>query len=464
MAGGRALWDAAVSDLEAFLARCRGAVGPQHVITDPEITAGQVVDWTRRWHGATPAVVRPGCTEEVAAVVAAARAGQVALVPQGGNTGLVAGAVPLEQEVVLDLRRLDELGPLDVAAAQVTVGAGVTLAALQANLDGTGLAFGVDLAARDTATMGGMVATNAGGVHVLSHGPMRAQVAGLTAVLGTGAVVAANPHGLAKDNTGYDLAGLLCGSEGTLGVVTEVRLRLVAAPRARAEALLGFASSAAMVGALPALRATAALQALEAIPAAGLALVARHLGTVPPLYPPPPWAVLVEVAGDDDATASLAAAVDRLGTAVTATAVGTGGLGGLWVWRDRLTEAIAAVGVAHKADVTVPLAELASFLDAVPTLVGRVAPSARTWCFGHLGDGNVHVNVVGPPADDPAPLDAVYEAVVAAGGSVSAEHGVGRAKRAWMARQRGPAAVDAMRAIKAALDPDGILNPGVLLP
>jgi FAD/FMN-containing dehydrogenase len=455
-----------VTALDGFLQRCREALGERYVLTDPQVTAAQAVDWTRRWQGATPAVVRPGHSEEVASVVAAARAARVALVPQGGNTGLVAGAVPLDGEVVLDLRRLDELGPVEVAAAQVTVGAGVTLAALQAHLRGTGLAFGVDLAARDTATIGGMAATNAGGVHVLRHGPMRAQVAGLTAVLGTGVVVAANPSGLAKDNTGYDLAGLLCGSEGTLGVVTEVRLRLVPEPAERLVALLGFASAGAMVDALPALRATPGLHALEAVPAAGLALVAEHLGTTPPLDPPPPWAVLVEVAADRDPSPALAAVLDRLGTTVTATAVAADGPGRerLWGWRDRLTEAIATVGVAHKADVTLPPRELAAFVDAVPALVARVAPAARTWSFGHLGDGNVHVSVVGPSPDDPAPLDAVYEAVVAAGGSISAEHGVGRAKRAWMARQRGPEVVEAMRAIKTALDPDGILNPGVLLP
>jgi len=452
--------------LAAFLTACREAVGDRHVVTDPEVTAGHAVDWTRRWRGSTPGVVRPGSTDEVAAVVAAARAEGVALVPQGGNTGLVAGAVPLDGEVVLDLRRLAEIGRIEVAAGQVTVGAGTTLAALQAHLRGSGLAFGVDLAARGSATVGGMVATNAGGVRVMRHGPMRAQVAGLTAVLGTGAVVRANPTGLTKDNTGYDLAGLLCGSEGTLGIVTEVRLRLVPAPAQRLVALLAFASAAAAVAALPTFRAIVAVQALEVVPGAGLALVADHLGTAPPLDPPPPWALLVELAGDDDPAPALTAAIEQLGGAVRGSAVAADEAGALrlWRWRDSLTEAIAAVGLAHKADVTLPAAHLARFLDEVPAVVAEVAPEARTWAFGHLGDGNVHVSVVGPPAEDPAALDAVYERVLALGGSVSAEHGVGRAKRSWMARQRGPEAVEAMRAIKAALDPDAILNPGVLLP
>lgn len=450
----------------AFLAACREAIGDRHVVTDPEVTAGQAVDWTRRWRGSTPAVVRPGSTDEVAAVVAAARAEAAALVPQGGNTGLVAGAVPLGGEVVLDLRRLHALGPVDAVAGQVTVEAGATLAALQAHLRGSGHAFGVDLAARESATIGGMVATNAGGVHVMRHGPMRAQVVGLTAVLGTGVLVRANPSGLAKDNTGYDLPGLLCGSEGTLGIVTEVRLRLVPAPAQRLVALVGFESADAVVGALPILRATPWVQALEVIPGPGLALVAEHLGSAPPLDPPPPWALLVELAGEGDLAPGLAEALDRLGELVLGSAVAADGPGAerLWRWRDGLTDAIATVGLAHKADVTLAAVHLARFLDDVPRIVAAVAPGARTWCFGHLGDGNVHVSVVGPHAEDSAPLDAVYERVLALGGSVSAEHGVGRAKRSWMARQRGPEAVEAMWAIKAALDPDGILNPGVLLP
>ncbi|MGV3759778.1 MAG: FAD-binding oxidoreductase, partial [Actinomycetota bacterium] len=177
-----------MNGISAFLDRCRALVGERHVVVDPQVTAGQAIDWTRRWRGATPAVVRPSSTQEVAGVVAAARSERVAMVPQGGNTGLVAGAVPLDGEVVLDLRRLDALGPVDGAAGQVTVGAGVALAGLQAHLRGTGLAFGVDLAARGTATLGGMVATNAGGVHVLRHGSLRSQVVGLTGLLGIGAV------------------------------------------------------------------------------------------------------------------------------------------------------------------------------------------------------------------------------------------------------------------------------------
>src|SRR5690606_30773665 len=219
-----------------------------------------------------------------------------------------------------DLRRLDRLDPVDRLAAQVTVGAGVTLARLQAHLRGSGLAFGVDLAARDSATIGGMVATNAGGLQVLRHGHMRAQVLGVTAVLGTGEVVEVNPRGLTKDNTGYDLAGLLCGSEGTLGIVTEARLRLVPAHTDRAVALLAFTTAAEAVAALPVLRAVPAVSAIEVMAATGLDVVAEHLDQPFPIDPLPPWVLLVEVVGDDDPTDHLVPILDHLGDVIVGSA------------------------------------------------------------------------------------------------------------------------------------------------
>ncbi|HEY3144636.1 MAG TPA: FAD-binding oxidoreductase, partial [Acidimicrobiales bacterium] len=231
----------------AFVRDAAEIVGASQVLTDPDRTASYAVDWTRRFVGAADTVVvRPGGVAEVAALVRAARSHGVALVPQGGNTGLVGGGVPLAGEVVVSLRRLDRLEPVDPLARQVTAGAGVTLATLQAAAHAVGLDFGVDLAARESATIGGMVATNAGGLHVLRYGAMRAQVLGVEAVLGTGAVVS-RLAGLVKDNTGYDLAQLLCGSEGTLGIVTAARLRLVAPPRAVVTALVAARDVAAVV-------------------------------------------------------------------------------------------------------------------------------------------------------------------------------------------------------------------------
>ena len=458
-----------MTDAAPFLAEVRSALGEPAVITDPDVVAGSVVDWTGRWRGHACAVVRPHDAEGVAVIVRAARRHGVALVPQGGNTGLVGGSIPHAGEAVLDLRRLDRLEPVDPAARQVTAGAGVTLAALHAHAAAAGLGFAVDLGARDAATVGGMVATNAGGLHVVRYGSMRSQLLGLDAVLGSGAVVRVNPAGLVKDNTGYDLAGLLCGSEGTLGVVTAARLRLVTPPSAMATALVGFTSIDAAVASVAGLGALPSLYALEIVLGPGLDVVAAHLGHPPPLRPSPAAAVLVEVGGDTDPTPELAGAVDALaGVTDAAVASDDWTRAALWRWREAHPEAAAAIGTVHKADVTVPLDRMSAFLTAVPVTVERVLPGAVVLSYGHLGDGNIHVNLVGPPGSaieaGSAAIDAVLDLVLEAGGSVSAEHGIGVAKRAWLERQRGASAVAAMRAIKAALDPDGILNPAVLLP
>jgi FAD/FMN-containing dehydrogenase len=450
--------------VDAFLSGCRAAVGAGHVLDDPDLTASYVVDWTGRWRGTTPAVVRPGDTGEVAEVVALARRHRVALVPQGGNTGLVGGGVPLAGEVVVSLGRLAGLGPVDTAAAQVTAGAGVTLAGLAAHAAAAGLAFGVDLGARDSATVGGMVATNAGGIHVVRYGAMRAQVVGVEAVLGTGAVVS-RLGGLVKDNTGYDLAQLLCGSEGTLGIVTAARLRLVAPPAERATALVGLPDVAAVVALAAVVRAAVPdVLALELMDGPGLRLVAGHLDATPPVAPDAGAYLLVEAGGPDDPLPALAAAIEGAdGVAGTAVATTGADRARLWRWREAHSEAGTALGPVHKLDVTLPVGDLAAFCADVRDRVEAARPGARLLLFGHVGDGNVHVNVVGPPDDDEGVDDLVLGLVVERGGSISAEHGIGTAKRRWLARDRSPAEVAAMRAVKAALDPDGVLNPAALL-
>ena len=434
-------------------------------MTDPDVVASHTVDWTGRWHGGAEVVVRPRSTAEVRGVVLAARELDLALVPQGGNTGLVGGTTPRFGDVVVDLRGLDQLGALDAASAQVTVGAGVTLSGLQRHAASIGLRLAVDIGARDQATIGGMVATNAGGMHVLRHGSMRAQVLGVEAVLGTGDVVQANLDGLLKDNTGYDLPGLLCGSEGTLGIVTRTRLRLVPVPAQRVAALLAFDSIADAVESLPIMRGRSTVHAVEAMFGGGIATVAEHLGTPFPLVPTPRCVLLVEVAGDDPLP-ELGAILRALDLPDEATVVADDdrSVGRLWRWREAHPEAAATHGVVHKADVTVPLAAMAEFVDEVGGAIQRVAPDASTLLYGHLADGNLHVNTTGPAADDDRPMHAVFELVLQLGGSVSAEHGIGVAKRAWLVRQRGEEAVAAMVALKRALDPDGVLNPGVLLP
>ena len=442
------------------------------MVVDPDVLASHEVDWTGGFVGSTPAVVRPATTDQVAEVVRACRRDRIALVPQGGNTGLVGGGVPLAGEVVLSTRRLVGISDIDGDAGQLTAGAGETLAAVQSAAVRAGWRYGVDLAARDSATIGGTVATNAGGLRVLRHGATRRQVLGVEAVLGTGDVVS-RLGGLVKDNTGYDLAGLLCGSEGTLGVVTRVRLALVPAAGPSVTALIGLATvgdAVALVGHLR--RAVPALEAAELVLADGARLVADQTGVAPILDPVPPVQVVVEAVGPPDPTEALAAALDTA-PGVTAVAVATEAAraAALWHVREAHTEAIARLGVPHKYDVTVPASRLARFVDEVPSVVADVDPTASIWVFGHLGDGNMHLNVTGAPsragsggeaALDPI-ADAVLARVVADGGSISAEHGVGTAKRTWLLRDRSAGDIAAMRAIKAALDPDGIMNPNVLL-
>lgn len=455
----------AAAPLDPLADALGGVVGPAHVLVDAGLRAPYETDWTRRYSGAARLVVRPGDAAEVAAVVRACAAAGAPVVPQGGNTGLVGASVPRGggREVVVSLARLASLGPVDAVASEVTAGAGATLAALQAHAGAAGLAFGVDLAARDSATVGGMVATNAGGIRVLRHGPMRRQVVGIEAVLADGSVLRRLP-GLAKDSTGYDLPGLLVGSEGTLGIVTAVRLRLVARHPERVVALLGVEGTAGALALLPRLRALSSLDAVEVMYPDGMALVRAHTGLADPLPGRHGAYLLVECAAAADPTDELAAALADA-PEVGAAAVGrtSGERAALWAYRERHPEAIGAAGVPHKLDVALPLGELCAFEAAVRRRVAEVDPSARPVLFGHLADGNLHVNVLGPAPDDDAVDDAVLRLVADHGGSISAEHGVGVAKAPWLALTRDDADRAAMAAVKRALDPAGLLNPGVLV-
>jgi FAD/FMN-containing dehydrogenase len=443
----------------------RRVVGADHVMVDPDLFAAYATDWTGRFVGTPSAVIRPGTAAEVAEVVALCRAASIALVPQGGNTGLVGGGVPLAGEAVLSLRRLAGISDVDRRAGQLTAGAGTSVADVQAAAAAAGWAYGVDLGSRDSATVGGTVATNAGGLQVLRHGATRAQLTGLEAVLGTGAVVS-HLGGLLKDNTGYDLAGLLCGSEGTLGVVTAARLRLVPPSPERVVALLAFASTRAAVEAAFVLRrALPDLQSLELFLRAGLDLVCRVTGARSPFADPHPAFLLAEVAGPTDPMPAMAAALDSVPSVVdVAVAADSTRRAQLWHYREGHTEAINTLGAPHKLDVTLPASELASFIDRVPGVVADADARATTWLFGHAADGNVHVNITGVAPDDLTVDGRVLTYVAELGGSISAEHGIGTAKRPWLHLNRSDAEITAFRSIKGALDPAGILNPNVLLP
>ncbi len=443
--------------------RLRQVVGP-HVIVDDDVIAQYTTDWTGRFEGRSVAVVRPGSTEEVAGVVLVCRELGVPLVPQGGNTGLVGGGVPLDDEVVLSLRRLGDLH-VDPGAGQATAGAGVTLSALRQAASAGGWAYGVDLASRDSATVGGMIATNAGGTRVLRYGDTRAQVLGVEAVLGTGSVVS-HLGGLVKDNTGYHLSGLMCGSEGTLAVVTAARLLLVPALTHRTVAVLAFPSVSDAVAASARLRRTLpTLEAAELFLRSGLGLVCSATGMPAPFEDRHPAYLLVEAADLTDPTGALAEATESVDHVLdTVVATDPSRRAELWRYREAHTEAINTLGPPHKLDVTLPQGSLAEFIDRAPATVHSVAPGARTWLFGHAGDGNVHVNVSGLAPDDDRVDDEILHLVADFGGSISAEHGIGTAKRRWLHLSRSDAEIGAFRALKQALDPDGVLNPHVLLP
>ena len=416
------------------------ALGAAHVLTDPGLTSSYTVDWTGRFVGSARAVVRPATTEQVAAVVALCAEYGAAVVPQGGNTGLVGGGTPRGAgQVVLSTRRLAAVEPVDTATREVTAGAGVTIGDLQRAASRSGLRYGVDLASRDSATLGGTVATNAGGLRVVRHGTTRAQVRGLEVVLADGRVASrlAPPP---QDNAGLDLTDLLVGSEGTLAIVTAARVRLVTPDEGGYVVLIGCRDLDEAIELLPA----SGLRAAELMLAAGVDLVRRVAGLSQPLEREHPVYLLLETDDLPDLPDDVDAAVDPA----------------LWAYRERHTEAIATLGVARKLDVSLPLRTLGTFVEE---LAGAVAPH-EVHVFGHLAMGNLHVNVLGLDDADESVDERVLTLVAAHGGSIAAEHGIGVAKREWLSLTRSATEIDLMRAIKSSFDPRGLLNPGVMLP
>jgi FAD/FMN-containing dehydrogenase len=429
------------------------------VVTDPAVLAGHRVDWTGQWSGPALGMVRPRSTDEVALVLDLARGAGVPIQVQGGNTGLVGGSVPGDPALLVLTTGLDRVHPVDVLERTVLVGAGVTAAALAAHAAAAGLRFGVDLAARDTATIGGMAATNAGGIGVTAYGMMRAQVRGITAVLADGARLSTvgRPR---KDNTGYDLAGLLVGSEGTLGVITEVELALHPVPRPSTVALLAVADLARAVAAARSVQAVAGLLAAEVVDAEGTSRAARALGLPDPLRGQSPWLLLLEV--PDGATGE---GLEPVADLVVAVATQAGDRQRLWSYRERQTEVYAAdaAGV-QKLDVSVRLDRLDRAVAAIRAVVERArggdAGRSRVGLFGHALDGNLHVQLVGADATLAAE---VLACVAELGGSISAEHGIGRLKAPYLHLARSPGEIAWMRALKASVDPAGLVNAGVLL-
>ncbi|MFN3004206.1 FAD-binding oxidoreductase [Mycolicibacterium wolinskyi] len=446
---------------ETLTERLAAIVGAGYVTTDSDVLTGRSVDHTGRYRGRASVLVRPGNGDEVAAVLRACRDAQAYVTVQGGRTSLVAGTVPENDDVLLSTERLTEIGAVDTVDRRIRVGAGVTLAAVQRAASAAGLVFGVDLAARDSATVGGMASTNAGGLRTVRYGNMGEQVLGLDVALPDGSVVHRHSQ-VRRDNTGYDLASLFVGAEGTLGVITGLDLRLHPIPTHRVTAVCGFADLDALVEAGREFRDIGGIAALELIDARASALTAEHLGVPAPVDGA--WQLLIELAGDTDQTERLADALD--GAALCgepAVGVDVNAQQRLWQVRESVAEVLGLFGPPLKFDVSLPLSAIQGFATAAGELVAEHAPDAIPVLFGHVGEGNLHLNVLRCALEAERGLYTAMMALIAdCGGNVSSEHGVGSRKRDYLSMSRTETDIAAMRSVKAAFDPSGYLNPAVL--
>ncbi len=466
--------------LQALLA----AVGPGQVFSDGDLSAWEV-DWRKRYHGRALAVVRPGSTAEVSAVLRACATHRAGVVPQGGNTGLVGASIPDASgtQVLLSLVRLNRIRAIDRANLTLTAEAGCVLQTVQEAAAARGLMLPLSLAAEGSCTIGGNLATNAGGTQVLRYGNARELCLGLEVVTPTGEVWD-GLSGLRKDNTGYSLRELYIGSEGTLGVITAATLKLSPQPAARMTALAACATLAAATELLQLAhgRLGAGLTGFEVMGEVALALVVRHFPQLRrPLAPDPaaPWTVLLEQSdGESEAHARgqfeglLEAAFERGLIADAAVAETVAQSRAMWQLREAIPLAQAEEGPNVKHDIALPISRIAEFVASTDAALTRAFPGVRLIDFGHLGDGNLHYNVQAPvgvaAADfvrdcEHAVNTVVYDAVERLGGSISAEHGIGALKRDELARRKSPQALALMRAIKNALDPEGRMNPGRVL-
>ena len=456
----------------------RSRLDDKAIIDAPADVAPWLTDWRGRYTGSAAAVLAPASVDEVATIVHVAGEYGVPLVPQGGNTGMVGGATPPQdgRALILSLRRMKAIRRIDAAAGIAIAEAGVILSDLHDAAEAAGSRFPLSLAAKGSATIGGLVSTNAGGTQVLRFGTMRALVLGVEAVMPDGGIWRGLDV-LKKDNRGYDINQLLVGAEGTLGIVTAAALRLVPVAQDRAVAWLGVASPHDALALLRRFEAgSQAIESFEIVPADSLALVLKHIPeTRSPLQGAHPWHVLVEYVGHD-ASAALQALVEaghENGLVVDAAiAINAAQAAAFWHLREVISEAERAEGPAMQHDVSVPVDRMPQFMETAARHVQTAFPGVIASAFGHLGDGNVHFHVRAPLGADgatwrrevgEAASRLVHDLVTAEGGSISAEHGIGQMKRDELARLADPVRMQVLRAIKAALDPAGILNPGKLL-
>jgi FAD/FMN-containing dehydrogenase len=466
---------------DQILAELRAICGAKHVIVDAPDTAPFLVERRDLYHGRALAVVAPGALAEVAAILRTCHVHAVPVVPQGGNTGLVGGQIPDQsgRAIVLLLTRLAQLREIDLGSNTMVVEAGMTLAAVQQAAANHDRLFPLSLASEGTCTIGGNLATNAGGIAVLHYGNARDLVLGLEVVLADGRILS-NLSKVKKDNTGYDLKHLFMGSEGTLGIITAAVLKLFPRPAASASILIALDTPQRALQLLGLAQAICgdALVSFELMPRIGIDFVLRHAAALrDPFADRHAWYVLVELIGPS--TDDLVATRDRLmetglaagviEDAVVATSLAQSRA--LWSLRERLSEVQRLEGGSIKHDISVPVAKVPAFIEAASGALVEAVPGGRVVAFGHLGDGNLHFNLSQPPDMPKAEFLArqtvvnqiVHAMVMGYGGSIAAEHGIGQLKRDLLAAVKDPVALDVMRAVKQALDPQGILNPGKVL-
>jgi FAD/FMN-containing dehydrogenase len=459
--------------------RLKDAAGPNGFSQDPGEIAPHLEEWRSRSHGQSPLLLKPATTAQVCAILAVCHETQTAIVPQGGNTGLVGAQIPLHGEVLLSLTRMNRIRGVDAPGMTLTAEAGVTLKQAQEAAAAEQLLFPLSLGSEGSCTIGGNISTNAGGNHVLRYGMMRALVLGLEVVLADGRVLPMLKS-LMKDNSGYDLKQIFIGAEGTLGIVTAASLRLYPKPAQMVTAFTALPSPAAALRLLGLMQARTGglLSSFELISRPTLDLVLRHIpGTRDPLSAPSPWYVLMEISGGAGASldaltqAALeeAMAQDLITDAVPAQ--NQAQTRSFWHMRETISEAEKREGVSIKHDISVPVASIPAFIEEATAAVLARYPKARPVCFGHMGDGNLHFNFSAPVGGDAgfaAEWDEVQlivnDIVKAYAGSISAEHGIGQMKRDILPRYKSSEELDAMRALKRTFDPRNILNPGKTVP
>jgi len=465
---------------DVILAALQNIVGERHVLTDPALFAGALVEPRGLYHGRALALVRPGSTKEVAGVASFCNEARIGMTPQGGNTGLVGGQTPdlSGDEVIVSTQRLRTIRDVDLDGDVMICEAGVKLADAQAAALAADRLFPLALASEGTCTVGGNISTNAGGVNVIAYGNTCDLVTGVEAVLADGRIVNALSK-LRKDNTGYDVKSLFIGAEGTLGIVTAASLRLFANPRAQATAFVGLKSpeDALRLLRMARDRLGAAITSFELIGHNAYDIALRHGGARAPLQGAHDWYILIEVSsqapsGLDEAFAgALEAALDKGVIEDASIAASLEQRAAFWQLRECLSEAQSKEGASIKHDVSVEVGRVPALIREATPAVEAFAPGARVVAFGHLGDGNIHFNVSQPIGGDgqafldrwDAMNEIVHGIVARLGGSYSAEHGIGQLKRGLLARWKDPVSLAVMRQIKAALDPNGVMNPGKVL-